>query len=325
MPHFQKNYSYKRKTRKYGGHFMSTDILYEGFFISPENQLPGTLEHVMKYQHITTSFNPKYIHEALWGKKAKISFVGYRNDGIEEGYQVFIHTDDADLQEQLQKLIVPYIVVSVSKESSYLPEKTWDMEHIEIEAINPELMPGIEVTFGAFSKNFKEPLFQKLNQEVYIEPRYGFHDTADVLYAKAISKDITDVACLCRLREILYNEQKYELATIVGYLRDGAFERQKYSDFNVGDIKAAIKTNQYLHQTEIPFHNKLLEIEYQPNEGTVYFKMINPSTNAHIKTTLTATGFCSKDRKEINDILDDLEYQFETQTPDLESDEIELN
>lgn len=94
--------------------------IYEGFFFENEfsgNQFVGSLDRTIKNQHITTAFKPEVPNADLYGEYADFQIIGYGNDGKNEGFEVkLVRCDNIDLVNIYDKIAVPHITVSVSKD-----------------------------------------------------------------------------------------------------------------------------------------------------------------------------------------------------------------
>jgi len=126
---------------------MKNNVIYEGFFISG---LEGSLDKLVKNQHITTDFRPENPHPELYGEKAFFIVTGYGNDGENEGLSVELYGETKEhLKEQLrelyEKIPVPHITLSVSEEGK--PVNTSRL------VFSGEKFKGrvLSATFGAFN------------------------------------------------------------------------------------------------------------------------------------------------------------------------------
>lgn len=102
----------------------STKYRYAGFFVSLDEVLeaaeevaPGArLEKVIADPHVTLEYRPQFVDESLFGLQIKIHAVGYANDGENEGFRVVLEIPDGfPLADQLQKILLPHITVSLAE------------------------------------------------------------------------------------------------------------------------------------------------------------------------------------------------------------------
>ena len=96
-------------------------VLYAGLFVDPNElyrKVQPTLEKPIEIPHITTAFKPdlSQLHLDQLGNDAKITAIGYGNDGKNEGLLVKIEADDPELQATCDTLETPHITLSVSDE-----------------------------------------------------------------------------------------------------------------------------------------------------------------------------------------------------------------
>lgn len=272
---------------------MNCGILYEGFFL--QHPLPGKLEHTLLYQHVLTEYLPEETHNALWGKKATINFIGYGCNETNEGYLVSISSSDPELKEVVATLPEQlFITTSLSKDG-----KVEDTKDLKFE---PCCMEPQEVTYGGYNENMKIPFFVRRDTEVYVEPRYSFHGTGDELFKQAINGQFHDVAQIYRLREILYNEQKYRKAAIVGCIRDSLNERRSHpgDKFNLNEIKVKIHGNGIFDMNFVPYQNDfMIRVTYLPRkdtDGVTVEVTKNEDPFFNLKTVYPVETFLSKDR-----------------------------
>ena len=288
---------------------MNCGILYEGFFLT--NQIESGLEHTLKYQHVLTDFLPEDTHNALWGVKATLSFLGYGNNGHNEGYLVSISTDNPVLNEILEKKKTTeaglFLTVGLSKDGKEEDTRKLDFEPIHV-------MEPVEVTFGGYNDNMKMPLFVRRDTEVYVEPRYSFHGTGDELFEQALRGKFGDIAQIHRLREILYNEQKYKKASIVGFVRDGMYERMHYpnEEFNLNQMKVNIYRDGYCDTGKLKYKKgQTIELRFSPGEDGVKITIEDKEKDVTASTTYPLHIFNAKDRNsfdlEISHIVHDVE------------------
>ena len=279
-------------------------ILYEGFFLGDDNRIEGSLKNQLYNQHITSEYMPKDPHPSLYGKQVTVEILGYGNNKNVEGYSVKLTSDDPDIQALINKIEKPCIPTSLSDigeaqdavKLSYYP-----MVHKQ---------EKITATFGGYNGAFLMETYERPDQ-VYFEPRYSFHDTADNLYMQALNGNIKDVACLIRLKEILYQEEKYDQSRVIGYLRDASYEYKKYNDYNLNQIKV-----DYYAKGSGGFENKeikdrdnvFLSVLYEPKSNSVLFTIKDLNNHSSCTSSMDFNIFLNKSRKELDEIIDDLYF-----------------
>ena len=93
---------------------MNNKIKYEGFFI--DERMDGSLDKLIKNQHVTTEFKPLITHSELYGEKVFFIVTGYGNDKENEGLSVKLYGETKEqLKELYKKIPVPHITLSVSE------------------------------------------------------------------------------------------------------------------------------------------------------------------------------------------------------------------
>ena len=134
------------------------NYLYTGWFLDPRDLetalAPLGLSHLQNpiaCPHVTLQFLPEAVPTALFGTTARITVVGYGNDGKNEGVQVRVEPEDPELQKLLESVRVPHITLSVSPEGK--PVNTGRLRFTPVEPIT------LTGTFGGFTKQ-KKPSFK---------------------------------------------------------------------------------------------------------------------------------------------------------------------
>ena len=127
----------------YSGLFVNRDELYQA--CSPK------LEKTVDEPHITINFRPeaKQLHLDQVGSNAKITAIGYGNDGKNEGLLVKVESDDPKIQAAVDEVAVPHITLSYSEDSH--PMYTSGLEFTPLE--QPFEITG---TYGIFTRKHDE-------------------------------------------------------------------------------------------------------------------------------------------------------------------------
>lgn len=136
--------------------------IYAGIFVDPEDlygKVSPRLEKSIKDPHITTKFKPgvEDLNLGQLGTGAKITAVGYGNDGRNEGLLVQIEADEPEIQKACDALERPHITLSVSEEGR--PKDTVNLEFSPLET-------PIELTgrYGLFIQGKPEFSFDDNNE-----------------------------------------------------------------------------------------------------------------------------------------------------------------
>jgi len=124
---------------------MNQKYLYIGFFIEPESfsALVGRVRRsplpcpVLR-PHVTLCFKPGEVDSMLFGEKAKITAVGYGNDGENEGLLVTVEPENDRLRQMAAELAVPHITIATSETG-----KPVNTAKLRFEPIEPIVMSGI--------------------------------------------------------------------------------------------------------------------------------------------------------------------------------------
>ena len=126
--------SVKEKTF-YAGLFVNREELYQ--------KAPAHLEHTVEKPHVTTKFAPETIdlHLDQLGSGAKITAIGYGNNGKNEGLLVKVEADDPIIQAAVDKLRNPHITLSYSEGSH--PKDTVDLDFTPLKEEDQFEIPGI--------------------------------------------------------------------------------------------------------------------------------------------------------------------------------------
>ena len=95
----------------YIGCFVSLNILFARLADFSNNRLPK----IIKNPHITFSYMPHAVNEALFGEDVRLTVTGYGNDGENEGVSVVMQSENTELAEMIKRIEVPHITVSVSE------------------------------------------------------------------------------------------------------------------------------------------------------------------------------------------------------------------
>lgn len=128
--------------------------VYTGWFIKQEElqkALQGknfrSLARPVEHPHVTLAFRPRNPDLSLLGSAAVIRATGYGNDGINEGLLVEVNSAEKSLAEQLKKVPVCHITLSVAEGG-----KPVDTAKLQFEPVEPFEIKGI---FGAFTDQGK--------------------------------------------------------------------------------------------------------------------------------------------------------------------------
>ena len=95
-------------------------VKYTGVFVDPDelfDKVGYRLDHRVDSPHVTTAFKPgaDQINLGKLGAEAKITAIGYGNDGENEGLLVRVESDYPVVQEACDALKTPHITLSVSE------------------------------------------------------------------------------------------------------------------------------------------------------------------------------------------------------------------
>ena len=118
----------------YAGFFVDREELYGRAaalrkIVGGESGIDATqLVHTVEKPHVTTKFAPEVsdLHIDELGSAAKITVIGYGNDGINEGFLVKVAADDPVMQAVLDKVRNPHITLSYSEGGH--PKDTVDLD-----------------------------------------------------------------------------------------------------------------------------------------------------------------------------------------------------
>ena len=124
--------------------------VYAGLFLDPNDlyqKAQPTLEKPIKAPHITTSFKPtlEQLNLEQIGSGAKITAIGYGNDGKNEGLLVKIEADDPEIQKACDAVETPHITLSLGKDALAKNTAFLDFQPLE----KPIELTG---TYGLFSQ-----------------------------------------------------------------------------------------------------------------------------------------------------------------------------
>ena len=134
-------------------------IIYEGFFVNSDIELPYTLDKDIDFRHITTEFKPAITHEHLYGQKIRVTLISYGNDSINEGVKVSLSSADSDeLVELFNNIAIPHITLSVSNEGKPVNTSKLDFN----QPIPDNLPEVIECSFGGY-----------IGKPIFINPMEG--------------------------------------------------------------------------------------------------------------------------------------------------------
>ena len=106
-------------------------VFYSGLFVDREKlyrAFPPTLENSVDAPHVTANFLPKNQDLRLEqvGSQAKITAIGYGNDGKNEGLLVKVESDDPEIQKACDLVQKTHITLSNSRDSH--PKYTANLE-----------------------------------------------------------------------------------------------------------------------------------------------------------------------------------------------------
>lgn len=110
--------------------------VYAGLFLEPDDlfqKVQPTLEKAIEHPHITTSFKPtvEQLNLDQIGSKAKITAIGYGNDGKNEGLLVKIEAENPEIQKACDALETPHITLSLGKGGQAKNTAFLDFEPLE--------------------------------------------------------------------------------------------------------------------------------------------------------------------------------------------------
>ena len=130
------------------------EFVYVGVFINKDelrracrgiNRTP--LEKEIDSPHVTFGFRPETIDESLLGETVTVTVNGYGVNAENEGVSVELHSDNPKLQAEFEKIEVPHITLSVSKEG-----KAVNTRYLDFKPVKPF---SFTMTYGGFLKKPK--------------------------------------------------------------------------------------------------------------------------------------------------------------------------
>lgn len=94
--------------------------------------------------HVTFKYMPDKVDVKLFGTKVKVTVTGYGNNGENEGLKVSLSCENEVLNKMIEKIEVPHITLSVSKNGAAVNTRYVDFNDI----------PSFEITgtYGGFTK-----------------------------------------------------------------------------------------------------------------------------------------------------------------------------
>ena len=153
---------------------MAIRTFYSGLFVDNNAVLANIqpqLKNVIPDMHVTTNFQPggKEVRLDQVGTQAKITAIGYGNDGKNEGLLVKVEAEDPEIQAAIDVVPVPHITLSVADDAH--PKDTDKLDFKPLE--KPFEITG---TYGIFGRKRGEEgkntiLSQELLKEAEKEVR----------------------------------------------------------------------------------------------------------------------------------------------------------
>lgn len=118
------------------------DALWYGLFPDEDMETDESLEELIEMQHVTFGFKKKLPEDLPWGTEFDVLFVGYGNDGINEGYAVEL---PRELDDWYQGAEQPHMTVSVSPDG-----KPVDTAFLEFELLDEPF--SVPMRFGCYGR-----------------------------------------------------------------------------------------------------------------------------------------------------------------------------
>lgn len=124
----------------YVGCFVKSDEVFEKVRIIKGQRLEKMIEH----PHVTFEYKPELVDENFFGEIIDITIIGYACDGKNEGVLVNMYSKNSELQEIIDRICVPHITLSVSKNG-----KPVDTKNLDFKPCEPIKMSG---KYGGYDK-----------------------------------------------------------------------------------------------------------------------------------------------------------------------------
>lgn len=105
------------------------------------------LEKAIDAPHVTFVYQPRTVDTALFGTPVRVMAVGYGNDGVNEGVQVWLCADAPALQAMIEAIPVPHITLSVGRDGQ--PVNTRDLAFAPI---TPVCLAGV---YGGYTADHR--------------------------------------------------------------------------------------------------------------------------------------------------------------------------
>ena len=115
--------------------------LYSGLFVDSQalySQAPATLEHQIEHPHVTTSYRPdaEHLRADQLGVGAKITAIGYGNNGRVEGLLVRVEADDPAVQQVCDERGAEMpLHITLSHAEGAQPQETGQLEFHKLEEL----------------------------------------------------------------------------------------------------------------------------------------------------------------------------------------------
>lgn len=128
--------------------------IYTGWFIdfdklnkALESINRTKLEKEIKNPHVTLHFRPRNAYEEFFGDKATIKIIGYGNDGINEGVNVKIESNNKTLQNEINEVEVTHITLSTSKKGKPVNTSKLDFKPLQTPIEITGIYKGFEAKY----------------------------------------------------------------------------------------------------------------------------------------------------------------------------------
>lgn len=119
------------KTETKERRFLLSKVIYTAVFVDSSNLPKPQLARRIEAPHVTLDFRPVDVPWDIFGEIVKIDVTGYANNGKNEGLKVKIHSENKRVMEEVSKILVPHITLSVAEGGS--PRHTGGLNFIDVE------------------------------------------------------------------------------------------------------------------------------------------------------------------------------------------------